>query len=153
MAEKVTSQIEFEIEQIDTLLESYAALLERAQQGKPNLIEQTALASVLHSFYNGIENIFLRIAKQIDDEVPSGERWHQDLLQQMAKRSLARKAVLSARLKNHLADYLGFRHFFRHSYSFFLEWEEMEKLVTPLADVWQQVKKEINRFVATLGKE
>ena len=46
-----------------------------------------------------------------------------------------------------LADYMGFRHFYRHSYSFFLEWNELEKLLTPLAEVWAQVKTELQLFI------
>ena len=51
-----------------------------------------------------------------------------------------------------LADYLGFRHFYRHSYSFFLEWDELEKLVTPLAEVWDQTKGELELFLVSLSK-
>ncbi|MFQ5674752.1 MAG: hypothetical protein ACE5G1_02560 [bacterium] len=58
MIEKVISQIEFEIGQIDQLLESYAELFERAKSDIPNMVDITALGSVLHSFYNGLENIF-----------------------------------------------------------------------------------------------
>lgn len=59
LAEKVVSQIEFEIKQIDRLFELYAGLLERVQEGTPGLVDVTAVASVLHSFYNGLENVFL----------------------------------------------------------------------------------------------
>lgn len=43
----------FEIEQIDQLITVYADLLERVQQRTPDLVEVAAVASVLHSFYNG----------------------------------------------------------------------------------------------------
>jgi len=56
-------------------------------------------------------------------------------------------------MAHRLADYLGFRHFYRHSYSFYLEWEEMEKLVTPLADVWQGAKDEIQLFLRSVSSE
>jgi len=39
----------------------------------------------LHSFYNGLENIFKLIAKKIDEQNPTSERWHIELLDQMAK--------------------------------------------------------------------
>jgi len=48
---------------------------------------------------------------------------------------------------------LGFRHFYRHSYSFFLEWDEVEKLVTPLAEVWVQAKDELQLFLASLSSD
>ena len=68
MVKKVVSQVKFEIEQIGLLFEAYADLLERVQRRTPDLVEVTAVASVLHSFYNGLENIFLSIAKGIDSE-------------------------------------------------------------------------------------
>ena len=37
----------------------------------PDLVEITALASVLHSFYNGLENVFLSISKAVDADVPT----------------------------------------------------------------------------------
>ncbi|OGG52761.1 MAG: hypothetical protein A3F84_10040 [Candidatus Handelsmanbacteria bacterium RIFCSPLOWO2_12_FULL_64_10] len=150
MAEKVVSQVTFELGQIDQLFAAYADLLERVRQDKPGLIEMTAMASVLHSFYNGIENIFLSIAKGLDQKVPTDSQWHRDLLVQMTQEMANRGRVISAELGQKLAGYLGFRHFYRHSYSFFLEWGEMEKLVIPLHEVWSQAKKELCEFLDSL---
>jgi hypothetical protein len=35
--------------------------------------------------YNGIEKIFLFIAKEIDKDLPDGTRWHRDLILRMCK--------------------------------------------------------------------
>lgn len=150
MAEKVVSQVTFEIGQIDQLLVAYANLWERAQQGTPDLVEMTAMASVLHSFYNGLENLFLSIAKGLDQTVPVDAQWHRDLLVQMTQETVNRGSVISAELAQQLADYLGFRHFYRHSYSFFLEWSELGKLVTSLPEVWDRAKKELSEFLNSL---
>lgn len=152
MVDKVISQVKFEIGQIDQLFESYADLLEQAQKKAPDLVEVTAMASVLHSFYNGLENIFLSIAKGIDQDVPMGAQWHRDLLTRMTEATSSRGPVLTVDVAHQLADYLGFRHFYRHSYSFFLEWDELEKLVMPLADVWEQAKYEVQLFLDSLNK-
>ena len=152
MIEKIISQVTFEIEQIDQLLERYAELFMRAQADVPNLVDITALASVLHSFYNGLENIFLNIAKRIDLKVPKTTQWHRDLLTQMTKTTSKRGQVLTNDIANRLADYLGFRHFYRHSYSFFLEWDELEKLVGPLDVTWKQIKNELQIFLDSLNK-
>jgi len=80
LIEKLVSQVKFEIGQIDHLLEVYVDLLGRAQHKTPDLVETAAIASILHSFYNGLENIFLAIAKGIDGDVPKGNRWHRNLL-------------------------------------------------------------------------
>ncbi len=151
LAEKVISQVNLEAKQMDQLLESYADLLTRVQKNTPDLVEVTAVASVLHSFYNGLENIFLAIAKGIDADVPTGSQWHRDLLIRMTESTASRGPVLTTGLAHRLMDYLGFRHFYRHSYSFFLEWEELERLVTPLAEVWAQVKSELQLFLDSLN--
>ena len=41
---KAVSQIRFEIQQIDTLLESYKSLLAKCKEKEPDLIEITAIA-------------------------------------------------------------------------------------------------------------
>lgn len=70
---KVISQMENELEQIDQLFLYYADLLAKVREATPDRVEMAALASVLHSFYNALENIFLSIAKGLDGMVPSGE--------------------------------------------------------------------------------
>jgi len=90
LAEKVAAHIRFEIEQLDQLLTVYADLLERVQQRTPDQVEVAAIASVLHSFYNGLENIFLSIAKGVDQQVPTGSQWHRDLLVQMSQQTMSR---------------------------------------------------------------
>lgn len=150
MAKKVISQVEFEIGQLEQLFVSYANLIERANKTELDLIEVTALASVLHSFYNGLENIFLSIAKGIDDDVPTSAQSHRDLLTRMTQSTSGRAPVLTVKTAHQLADYLGFRHFFRHSYSFFLDWQEMEKLVFLLPEIWVQTKAELHLFLEGL---
>ena len=46
----------------------------------PDDIELSALAAMLHSFYNGIENIFKRVTAELDDRLPGGEFWHRELM-------------------------------------------------------------------------
>ena len=151
MADRVVPQIEVGIRQIDQLFEAYADLFERLQCESPDLVEITAVGSVLHSFYNGLENIFLSIAKEVDLDVPTGGHWHRDLLARMAESIPNRAPVLSYQLVQELADYLGFRHFYRHSYSFYLDWDELEKLVMPVTEVWERTKGELWEFIETLS--
>lgn len=153
MARKVISQVTFEIGEIDRLLGAYQELVQREEQSTPHLVELTALASVLHSFYNGLENIFLSIAKGIDKNVPTGAQWHRELLTQMTLATAKRTSVITRETARQLGNYLSFRHFYRHSYSFFLEWNELEKLVTPLPEVWRRVKQELQAFLNGLRAE
>jgi hypothetical protein len=147
---KVIAQIQFEIGQIDKLFETYAELLQTVAQRTPTLVELTALGSVIHSFYNGVENIFGRIAKAIDQSEPSGPTSHRDLLTQMGKATVNRPTVVSNRTAEQLEAYRMFRHFYRHSYSYFLSWDELESLVTSLPHVWEDLKQDLYQLVAAL---
>jgi GTP1/Obg family GTP-binding protein len=149
-ADRAIKQINVRIELIEELLEVYAPLFERVQHGTPDLIETTAFASVLHSFYTGIENIFSRVAKEIDQVIPTGADLHQALLDQSSRATATRSAVISEELRQILSSYLKFRHFYRHVYSSLLDWTQLEKLVTPLHEVWARTKAELLAFVATL---
>jgi len=153
LTEQVLAQITFEIEQVDHLLTIYADLLERIPQRASDPVELAAGASVLHSFYNGLENIFLVIAQRLDQQVPDGLQWHRDLLVQMTRETATRDSVISVDLARQLTDYLGFRHFYRHSYSFFLEWSKLSRLVAPLPEVWTRVKEELHDFLNSLSAD
>jgi hypothetical protein len=87
------------------------------------------------------------VAKIIDKEVPTGPQWHRDLLIQMSNPTPARGAVLSEELTGSLARYMVFRHFYRHSYSFVLNLDELRKLVTPLSSAWSETRSQLSRFL------
>jgi hypothetical protein len=44
----------------------------------------SAVSLGIHNVYNGIEDILLSLARDIDDSVPTGASAHQDVLDQMA---------------------------------------------------------------------
>ena len=111
--ERIKSQIQFQIQQIDNLFNMYRQLLKECGEKEPDLVEITAIASVLHSFYNGLENIFGIIAKKVDNSIFHGEQWHKRLLSEMVKKTEKRNSVISNDLKDKLVEYMAFRHFFR----------------------------------------
>lgn len=150
---KVMEEIELEIKRIERLIKSYEPLLKKATTQKPDYIELGALAMLLHSFYNGLENIFTRIARKIDQNLPEGELWHSLLLEQMTKQTKKRKyAVLSNETYKDLKKYLGFRHFSRHAYAFDLEWELMKDLVERIKEVGNKTLTEIKSFLSKVNK-
>ena len=150
MSETLSERIQRDVALIDQLLEAYADLLVQVKQEPPDLVQVTALASVLHSFYNGLESVFMTIAREVDSTIPTGDRWHRNLLEQMGEANELRDAVLSSSLLLQIQDYLAFRHYYRHAYSFFLLWEELRELVLPLTAVWGKTKHALNQFAASL---
>lgn len=149
--EKVTEDIEIEIKRIEKLIENYRPLLQKVKIQEPDFIELSSLAMLVHSFYNGLENVFTRIARKIDGEMPKGEMWHSQLLEQMTKPTGERKqVVLSNNTSKDLEEYLGFRHFSRHAYAFDLEWELMKELVERVEDVKERTLDEIKSFISKI---
>ena len=152
--EKVIEEIDTECNRIDKLFQEYESLLEKIKEQEPDFIEIGSLAMMLHSFYNGIESIFSRIAKKIDKNMPDGSEWHKELLELMAKPTKKRKyAVLSETMCEELKVYLGFRHFSRHAYAFDLDWNLMKDLVLQADDVREKVLGEIKSFIEKIKKK
>ena len=111
------------------------------------------MASVLHSFYTGVENIFVAIAKNFDKSIPIDKNWHNKLLKQLSEKTEKREAVLTKDNMNFLLEYLGFRHFYRHSYSFYLDWALLNKLIVSIENIWNLVKNDFNNFINWLKKQ
>jgi len=151
--ENTIKKINFEINQINTLLDSYQTLFSKVEESSPDLVELAAFASILHSFYNGIENIFQIIIKKIDLEIVDDAQWHKEILRKMSEPNKKRDSVISISTMLLLSRYLSFRHFYRHSYSFYLNWIELEPLVKSLNKIWKNTTSEIKVFLTTLESE
>lgn len=143
----IRQMIRDSISDIDKLFDTYDLLFILVKQKEPDAIELAAIATVIHSFYNGIEGIFLLVSKNLDKKTPSSDRWHKELLTQMATCTDKRIPVISEICLENLAQYMQFRHFFRHSYSFQLTWDKMYPLVENMQTVWQQTKLELQNFI------
>ncbi len=140
-------KIKFEISQIDTLLDKAKILEEKSKLKEPDFIELNAVGSTLHSYYNGLENIFVLIAKQIDGASFSSQRWHKEILDSMFVQTAARKAVLKENIHEALLDYLSFRHVFRHSYGYALDWERLSPLFFGVYENWKSTKADLEIFI------
>lgn len=143
----IKEQIKFKINDIDKLFSEYDLIFKKIETQAPDLFDMTILGSVLHSFYNGLENIFEIIAKNIDGNVPNGNKSHQELLHQMASENSKRNEVLNEDLYLKLREYATFRHFYRHAYSFQLNWEKMNPLIDNLHMVWNEVRLNLENFI------
>lgn len=105
----------------------------------------------LQDFYNTVEKIFQQIAQEIDGSLPSGDAWHQQLLQRMTVAIPGhRPAVIDAKLATILGEYLRFRHLFHHIYGFELDWARIEPLLVDLSTVMARFLQQIDAFLVFL---
>lgn len=150
MRERLAMRIRAEVAQIDRLLATYAPLLSRAHEGGLDAVETAAAAAVAHSFYHGVETLFLAVAKDLNETLPQGPRWHRDLLEQMSRSTPRRPALISGDTSQSLMQYLAFRHVFRHAYSFLLRSEDVSELAASMQEVWLRLRSELCDFAGML---
>jgi hypothetical protein len=147
VSNKLAEQIELELEQLNHLFVLYRTLLDRGQREFLDEIETAALGAMLHSFYNGVENVFKNIARELDAVLPRREFWHTELLEAMAVPGARRPAVISHELRDRLKDYLQFRHVFRSAYAFVLRWDKMAPLAAQFEPTLRLLQAELKAFV------
>ena len=110
-----------------------------------------AWGSILHDFYTGCERIFLRIARDIDRDLPQGEHWHIDLLSRIeTDRGQIRPEVISEDLARALRPYLGFRHVFRNIYGYELQADRLHPLIEHFDETLNRFQAELKTFLAFL---
>lgn len=76
-----------------------------------------------------------------------GNKSHQELLHQMTSENGIRDEVISETLYLKLREYATFRHFYRHAYSFQLNWDKMKPLIDNIYKVWNEVKDSLNNCI------
>jgi hypothetical protein len=107
----------------------------------------------LQAYYTGIERIFRKVAKKIDGGIPESERWHKDLLEQVAiEIPQVRPAVITKSLRDELLDYLAFRHLIRNVYPFDIDEKRVDNLLAKLPTVHGQLSQELSSFCSFLGQ-
>ena len=123
----------------------------------PNPIYQEALVNSLalnlHGIYTGIERIFEVIATEIDLSLPTGNKWHRDLLDQMAVNiTNVRTEVITEETRAILDELRRFRHVIRSAYSFQLDQEKVLIVVNTFLSCHHQLIQEIQLFCDYLNE-
>jgi len=112
--------------------------------------DRGAIGYLLHNFYNGCENIFQSIARFFENDF-GPQTWHKDLLKRMRIEVKGfRPAIIDEKLFVLLDDFRGFRHKFRHSYAFDLDWEREKQLAKKLKKTSTMFQEQISDFMNKL---
>ena len=106
-----------------------------------------AVAVNLQHFYTSLETIFKRVAKELEGDLPSGESWYQELLEQMfIEIEDIRPPLFSNNIKKELDELRRFRHVVRHGYEYDLDWDKINPLVKTLEKIIPRIKEDIHEF-------
>jgi uncharacterized protein YutE (UPF0331/DUF86 family) len=130
-------KIEAELENIERVL---------ADLPKPNALkhlsslELAGVAALIHNFYNGVENVFKQLVVSKDMSIPQGPSWHIDLIEMCVANQ-----IVSRTTSDMLKEYLSFRHFFSHAYSFDVDEERIAPLLEKIREVHKAFTKDISK--------
>lgn len=138
------------------------ALIEKEFKKKMNMIQlppekvpfydRGAIGYMLHNFYNGCENIFRSIAKFFENDIDP-QTWHRNLLRRMKiEIPQFRPRVIDDKLYLMLDDFRSFRHKFRHTYAFELDWERERLVAEKLLKTAEMFKRQIQDFLKQLDQ-
>jgi uncharacterized protein YutE (UPF0331/DUF86 family) len=133
--DELREEILAELENIDSVVNEVSRIQDIA---KLSSLELSGAATLLHNFYNGLENVLKRVASHKGLPLSDGPAWHRELLC-----SSCDKGIISEGLKDLLGRYLAFRHFFVHAYALNLRPDRMVSLVQGLPGVYRQFRTEI----------
>ena len=147
MDDSVKIKIRHEISRIERLLSDANPLIKLCNLKEPDFIEMTAMAQILHSFYNGVESVIILIFKNIDEKLPNDYKWHKTLFDMAFGQNSKSVKLLHEEIKELFEKYLSFRHFIRHSYSSELKWKEMKLLVENIEEIWTRIKTDLENFL------
>ena len=114
---------------------------------------EIAMATDLAEVYEGIENIFERIAREVDAHVPSGAEWHKRLLAQMTERRAGRPPVISLETTALLRELLEFRHKVRKIYGEELVHALTEEHAKHIHELFARVCADLDTFTAALAMQ
>lgn len=144
------ADIDEESKELSRLMNELSAEL-KGLGSPPGSLEIRGISSIIHDFYTGLEKIFVRIARRIDGGLPQEADWHIQLLKRMsAEIPGVRPPLFDDAQRKELLEYLRFRHLFRNSYGFTLEWERCEAIARKAPEVFARFQTALHRFHAFL---
>lgn len=131
-------QIAAEVENVERVLSDLSRVYALPQK---SVVELAAISTFLHNAYNGMENIVKQCLASNNITIEQDSSWHKRVVQ-----TAQDNGIITAKTADKLYEYLAFRHFFVHSYSFRLEESQLSTLVESLPAVWREFVSEINLY-------
>ena len=150
--DELIQRITDERTKIDRTIGSIMELLQEIEVATPHhrRFFEELTAKKIAEVYSGIERIFERIANEIDKQLSKDERWHTDLLTQMAERCPERPPVISEGTQQRLGQLLRFRHKFNNIYGDDLIYEKAEAHAMSITELFTSVSEDLDTFISFL---
>jgi hypothetical protein len=147
---RLATELAIDLEALRARHAEVSSVLDATERERPlTRTELLVVAVNLHGWYTGLETALERIARLLDQTVPSGAAWHTELISQMQVevRGL-RPAALPASPARELHELRRFRHFFRNAYVLDFDPERLGARAADLRRVHQPVTLRLEALLA-----
>ncbi|MCK5241341.1 hypothetical protein KAR34_02705 [bacterium] len=124
--------------ELDNIKQVLAKFPQDCSGSNLSALEIAGIATLIHNFYNGTENIIKQIVRHYGLTLPVGPSWHRDLLQLTVE-----SKIISESTANGLKRYLAFRNFFVYGYAFELEFAKLKPLVEGIEGIFKSFEQDI----------
>jgi len=123
-------EIEGEVDHFRQLHKQVDETTRRLPTEAPEIYDLRSVALLLTEIYLGAENLMRQIAKRLDESIPTGGAWHQQLLAQFSVEvPELRPALFGTQTTAALDEFRRFRHVTHHAYTIQLDAPQISKLL------------------------
>ena len=136
MSAEAKSDLSFEIDRLEKLVLNLTQTLTESQ---PTDIYASHLGHMNHSFYNGFEKCLIFILTIKGIQRPSDSHWHRSLLD-LFQDQFGGDWVAIEELR-------GFRHIFRHTYYYDLEFSKVSEVSQKVEPLWAELAPWLKTFI------
>jgi len=144
---RLQREFDLDVAALDSRAQETAEILDGwGDQGlaRPELV---LIAVNIHGYYTALEAACERVAKQLDQELPQGNSWHLELLEQMRTNVPGlRPALIPDEVARDLHELRKFRHFFRNAYVLELDAEQVRQQAQRLTHVHDALRDHLGAF-------
>ena len=134
--------------QVSQIEKTYEILNSRSQSLSTDAINPETVESIgywLHNLFSSYEDLFKIVAAYWENNINKSESFHKSLIRRMVLNiDGVRPALLSEESFHHLDELRGFRHVFRHAYTYGLDDERvvylLKKVLKKKTDIIDELK-------------
>ena len=146
------AEFDFQVRQIDSIYGSLAKKVVAIEKQRVTVETVESAGYWMHNLYCAFEDLFKLVAGFWENNLSANGEYHIHLLKRMlVEIEGVRPALLSNAAYKYLNELRGFRHVFRHAYSYGLDDERVSALLRKILEQKDIVMSDLQAFRNTIA--
>ena len=139
--------------QIAIIEQVYEKIQQRSENYDANVERMESLAYQLHNLYCAFEDLMELVADEFENRIEERKNWQIRLLRRMTEEiPEIRPALFSLETLPLLDELRGFRHWFRHAYSYEIDPEKLGIVLGKAIELRIKYKSDVESFLRKLAE-